>query len=411
MKALVLCGGLGTRLRSVLTDIPKSMAPVGGKPFIDYVLEWLKKQRINEIILLAGYHADQIRSYIGSGQKYDLKIEYSIEPYPLSTAGAIKYASKYYELGENFLLINGDTYFDVEIEELVKFHESQSSYATIALRLETDTSRYGRVDIDDNYKITQFKEKTNSQGEGFINGGIYVLNSKILKYIPDKACSLENEIFPLLVKESQITGYPEGGYFIDIGIPTDYSKAQEVLPEWERSEKKQAAFLDRDGVIIEDSGYVHEKANLKFMPGAFDAIKWINESGKLCIVVSNQAGIAHGYYSEEEALKFEEIVEKEMKINGAKIDRFYYCPYHPQASVEKYKIDSLCRKPKPGMVLRAANDFNISLSKSFMVGDKESDRIKLPQLKSYVIKSKYVNKWDFEDLKDLIVWQRGIDIR
>ena len=403
MKALVLCGGLGTRLRSVLPDIPKPMAPVGGKPFLDYILSWLKRQKIDDVILLTGYKSEQIEAHVKDGKQYGLNVEYSKEPEPLGTAGAIKHASRNYDLGDNFLLINGDTYFDVEIENLVKFHNAKSAHVTVTLRLVEDTSRYGLVFIDDNYRIIQFKEKTTSQGEGLINGGVYVMNSKVLELIPeDRPSSLEKDILPFLDK-TKIFGYPEGGNFIDIGIPQDYSKSQEFLPKWESQPKREAVLLDRDGIIIEDTGYVHKKEEIKFMPGAIETIRKIKESGKLCIVVSNQAGIAKGYYTEEEALEFERAIEDEMKRYGARIDGFYYCPYHADGIIEKYRHDSIFRKPNPGMILKAANDFNISLSKSIMVGDKESDRIKLPQLKSYVIRSKYVSQWDFEDLKGAII--------
>jgi len=400
MKALVLCGGLGTRLRAVLPNIPKPMAPISGKPFLDYILIWLKKRGIEDVILLAGYKAEQIETHVKDGRQYGLNVGYSIEPEPLGTAGAIKYASKNCHIGDEFLLINGDTYFDVELDSLISFHRSKNALVTITLRLVEEVSRYGLVSVNDEYRITQFKEKANSSGEGLINGGIYVLNSAILDFIPEnRSISLETEIFPQIVKDEKIFGYPEGGHFIDIGIPKDYELSQKLLPEWEKEEKKSAVFLDRDGVIIEDTGYIHTKDQIKFMPGALDAIKQINKSGKFCIVVSNQAGIARGYYTEDEAMEFERTIEEEMKKYGARIDRFYYCPYHPDGVIEKYRKDSIFRKPEPGMILKAANDLNIAISKSVMVGDKESDRIKLPQLKSYVIRSRYVDKWDFEDLK------------
>jgi len=400
MKALVLCGGLGTRLRTVLPNIPKPMAPIIGKPFLDYILIWLKKRGIEDVILLAGYKAEQIETHVKDGRQYGLNVEYSIEPEPLGTAGAIKYALKNCHIGDEFLLINGDTYFDVELDSLISFHRSKNALTTITLRLVDEVSRYGIVSVNDEYRITQFKEKANSSGEGLINGGIYVLNSAILDFIPEnRSISLETEIFPQIVKDEKIFGYPEGGHFIDIGIPKDYELSQKLLPEWEKEEKKSAIFLDRDGVIIEDTGYVHTKDQIKFMPGALDVIKQINKSGRFCVVVSNQAGIARGYYTEDEAMEFERTIEEEMKKYGACIDRFYYCPYHPDGVIEKYRKDSIFRKPEPGMILKAANDLNISISKSVMVGDKESDRIKLPQLKSYVIRSRYVDRWDFKDLK------------
>jgi D,D-heptose 1,7-bisphosphate phosphatase len=402
MKALILCGGLGTRLRSVVSDVPKPMAMVDGKPFLEYILSWLKNHNVQDVILLAGYKADKIREYFGN-EFNGMSLSYSIEPKPSGTAGAIKYASKKYDLDKDFILINGDTYFNVELESMIDFHQSHSTLATIALRLSDDISRYGIVSINDRFEITEFLEKEKSRDPGLINGGVYILNKKILDMIPEgQPYSIEREIFPVLAQNRLILGYPDGGHFIDIGIPKDYERAQILLPKWEKCKKKPAVFLDRDGVIIEDSGYVHLKEEVKFLDGAFEAIKKINKSGRKCIIVSNQAGIAHGYYSENEILETERWIENELSKKGAKIDGFYYCPYHSNAKVEKYNKNSIYRKPNPGMVLKAAEEHGISLYKSVMIGDKESDKIKLPQLKSYVIKSKYVEKWDFEFLEDAV---------
>ena len=402
MKALILCGGLGTRLRNVVSDVPKPMALVNNKPFLEYILNWLTFHGIRDVIFLAGYKADKIEEYFHDKFK-GMNLRYSIEPKPLGTAGAIKYASQKYDIGKDFILINGDTYFDLELENMIEFHKSKSALATIALKLSDNTDRYGLVSVDDTFKITKFLEKEKSKEPGFINAGVYVLNHKILDLIPlDKAYSIEKEIFPQFSDKEDLYGYPDGGRFIDIGIPADYKKAQNVIPLWEKEKKRKAFFLDRDGVIIEDTGYVHSKDEVKFLPGVVEALKKINESGSLCIVVSNQAGVAHGYYTEKDVVNLENHIEQELKKLGVRIDAFYYCPYHPEAKVKEYKKDSIYRKPKPGMILRAAEEFNISLSKSLMIGDKESDRIKLPQLRSYVIKSKYVHKWDFESLSDAI---------
>lgn len=401
MKALVLCGGLGTRLRSVISDLPKPMAPINGKPFLDYVLGWLKSNGIENVILLTGYKGEYIEENVKKND-FGLNVECSKEAEPLGTAGAIKYASKNHELGENFLLINGDTYFDVELKSMIDFHTAKNSVATIALRVTDNTSRYGTVSVDDNYKITEFVEKNDSKDPGFMNGGIYILNKRILDIIPEgKPTSIEKDIFPKLVENGSVYGYPDGGHFIDIGVPEDYERAQTLLPVWVTSKKRPSVFLDRDGVLIEDTGYVHSKDDMKFLPGAIEALKKINESGKLCVVVSNQAGVAHGYYSEEDVMNFEKYMEQSLKKHDVRLDGFYYCPYHPEGEIERYRRDSIYRKPNPGMVLKAVEDMNISLTGSIMIGDKKSDRIKLPQLKSYIVKSKYVDKWDFESVSNV----------
>lgn len=221
MKAIILTGGFGTRLRDVVSDVPKPMAIIVGKPFLEHQIRSLKKQGIEEIILAVYYKANIIKSYFGGGVQQGVDITYSEEDVPLGTAGAIKKAEKY--LDETFLVLNGDSYSKMDLQAFLNFHKSKKSDATMSLVNIKDHSQFGTVKLEED-KITEFQEKTSCKKD-FINGGIYLFEPNILDLIErDKKISLEEEIFPRLAKEGRLRGYPHSEYFMDIGRPETYYK-------------------------------------------------------------------------------------------------------------------------------------------------------------------------------------------
>lgn len=226
MQALVLVGGLGTRLKKVVSDRPKPMALIKGKPFLEYLINNLKTHGITEIILAVGYMGSYIESYFKSGEDFEVKIKYSYEDISMGTAGAIKNAEKLIT-EESFMILNGDTYFDINYKQLMHYHKQKESSFTMVLRRVEDAKRYGTVKFDNEHRITGFMEKREDKHvEGYINGGIYIVNKSILNKIPaGKKFSLENKLMPELVKNLEpIYCKNENGYFIDIGIPEDYYK-------------------------------------------------------------------------------------------------------------------------------------------------------------------------------------------
>ncbi|WP_075780558.1 HAD-IIIA family hydrolase [Marinitoga sp. 1137] len=384
-QAVILAGGLGTRLKSVVRDIPKPMALIGDKPFLEHQVNILKENGFEKVLLLTGYKSEIIEDYFKDGKEFGIKIEYSKEQEPLGTGGAVFNAWK--KLDEKFILLNGDTFFDIQYEIVFDFINEKKANALIVLRFSEDISRYGFVEIDENYKITKFIEKgklPENRIDGYINGGIYYFKKDILKkyyeQYKNQKISIETDIFPKLIEENKLYGLPTGGKFIDIGIPEDYQKAQKIIPEWIKKERKPGLFIDRDGTIIEDSGYVHG-TNLKFIDKTFDIIKKAKEEGKYVIIITNQAGIAKGKFTEEESIKTTEYIIEYYRKKGITIDNYYYCPYHPEGTIEKYKKYSLARKPNSGMILKACEDYRIDLKNSMMVGDNEKvDNIKIYNL-------------------------------
>jgi NDP-sugar pyrophosphorylase family protein len=222
MKAIILAGGEGKRLRSVINDIPKPMAPVKGIPFLEYLVLQLKKQNIKDIIFSTGYKGSIIKSYFQDGDNWDINIEYSEEDKPLGTGGALRNAGELID-DEQFIVMNGDSFFDIEFKQLISFHEEKQAVATISLAYAETLERYGHVEIGNDGEITKFIEKGNSVSAGHVNGGIYILNSELINKIPLGQVSLETEVLPNLINRG-LFGMKFKSFFIDIGRPEEYQR-------------------------------------------------------------------------------------------------------------------------------------------------------------------------------------------
>ncbi len=225
MQALILVGGAGTRLRPVLAQLNKPMAPVAGRPFLEYLFLQLKKREVEEVTLCVGYKADLIQSYFGTGDRWGMRVSYSYETDFRGTAGALKLAENLIH-EENFFVMNGDSLFDIELHALMHYHRDMKATATLALAHVDDTQRYGAVGLNELGRIVSFIEKRQGKTEGLINGGVYAFARKMLEFIPGgQPVSLEQDILPGLI-ERGLYGLPSKGYFVDIGVPTDYMRLQ-----------------------------------------------------------------------------------------------------------------------------------------------------------------------------------------
>lgn len=222
MQAIILAGGFGTRLKNVVSDIPKPMAPIRNIPFLSFILDQLNKNHFEKIVLAVGYMGEKIENFYGNNYK-DLEIIYSYEYSPLGTGGCVKKALSLIE-DEFVFVINGDTYFDVNFNEIIK-----SNNTVIACKYMSDTSRYGKVIFDKNKIIKEFKEKK-PKSIGYVNGGIYYIKSNIFnEYSLAEKFSIEKDFFERYLNNLKIKAYISNGYFIDIGIPDDYERAQNDL--------------------------------------------------------------------------------------------------------------------------------------------------------------------------------------
>jgi len=225
VKAVLLVGGLGTRLRSVVPSAPKVLASVGKRSFLQLLVSQLRAQGIRRLVMCTGYLAEQIENEFGNGQAWDVAIEYSREDQPLGTAGAVKLAVRYLQDDPQFLVMNGDSFLEIDFHNFMEFHQSHDAIVTMAVVRVGNTNRYGTVNVDAKGRVTGFAEKTGRDVPGLINGGVYVFNRAILQCIPRHPSSLEKDVFPRLLDQG-VYAQEQHGMFIDIGTPADYARAQ-----------------------------------------------------------------------------------------------------------------------------------------------------------------------------------------
>jgi D-glycero-alpha-D-manno-heptose 1-phosphate guanylyltransferase len=226
-KAVLLVGGLGTRLRSVLPSTPKPMARVGKRPFLELLIRQLGSHGIRRLVMCTGYLGDEIEKDFGNGSSFDVSIEYSKENSPLGTAGAIKHAAPLLDDVDHFFVANGDSFMEADFQQLLEIHCRAGVLLTMAVTRLRNQGRYGTVETLDNGLVSAFLEKTSNQEIGLVNTGIYVFDRKLLSLIPDGPCSLEKDVFPVLLPRG-VRAVEQSGIFIDIGIPEDYARAQEM---------------------------------------------------------------------------------------------------------------------------------------------------------------------------------------
>lgn len=380
MEVIVLAGGFGTRLQSVVKDVPKPMADINGKPFLEYILEYLLNYGITKTILSVGYKKEIIENYFGNSYKA-IDIVYSKEDEPLGTGGAIKKALTFCK-SENVLVLNGDTFFEINLQTLIQEHKKADADVTISLKKMYNFDRYGKVILEKN-RVISFAEKEFSSS-GLINGGVYIIRKDIFD-IYEKKFSFEQEFLEKKLSMLSICAYIDKGYFIDIGIPKDYEKAIYDFGD------KKALFLDRDGIVNIDYGHVHKKEKFEFVDGIFELCKYFQKNNYLIFIITNQAGIAKGYYSEGDFSFLTDWMLNEFHLKDIIIEDVFYCPHHPDD-------ECLCRKPLPKMLFDIQDKYKISFKKSILIGDKLSDieageRVGVSEL--VLIKSKYQEEYDY----------------
>jgi D,D-heptose 1,7-bisphosphate phosphatase len=369
-QAVVLVGGRGTRLNTLTVDTPKPLLCVTeGLRFLDLLLRNVARQGFVDIVLLAGHLGEQIRAQYDGQMILSSRIRVLVEPEPLGTAGALMFARDI--LADRFLMMNGDSLFDINMRAFAADAIAHKAVATLALRRVANPGSYGTVELK-NDRVTAFREKDyNTVGTQLINGGIYLLDKAILHRITSLPASIEKDVFPLLVREGTVRGLEFRGYFLDIGTPETLEQGRRELIGVVR---RPAAFLDRDGVINVDKNYVHRPDQIFWVDGALAAIRRLNDSGFYVFVVTNQAGVARGYYPEAMVRALHAWMSDRFAEQGAYADDFYYSPFHSEAVSDAYRVqDHPDRKPNPGMLLRAMREWPVDVGRSFLVGDQPSD--------------------------------------
>ncbi len=395
MKTVIMAGGKGTRIAELFPDIPKPLIPIRRrdgieKPVLEWEIESLKEQGFTDIIMTVGYRADQIQSYFGNGSGFGVHIEYFVEDRPLGNAGAL------FKLGleEDFLLLNADAVFDVDFNRMVNYHKEKKALATLFTHPNSHPYDSGIVVSDQNGVVQQWLTKEDVRPLYYtnrVNAGLHVISPKILSMsgVDISAIGTEGnkvDLDRMLLKPLCGTGmmfaYDSPEYVKDMGTPERFKQVQSdfekgIVTDKNLSHPQKAVFLDRDGTINVYKGFLRNIDDFELLPYAAQAIKMINNAGYLAIVVTNQPVIARGEVSCDELERIHQKMETLLGAEGAYIDGLYYCPHHPHkgysGEIKELKIDCDCRKPKPGMLFHASADFNIDLSRSWMIGDGEND--------------------------------------
>lgn len=371
-QAAILIGGLGTRLGGLAAATPKPLLPCGDRPFLAWLLRELSRFGVEEAVLLTGHLGETVEAMlpsIAAGLPKPLRIVCSREMEPAGTGGALFHARD--RLAERFLLCNGDSWLDCNLARLLAdaAADAGGTIGRIVLRRLPDAARYGVVETDGD-RVTRFRERGLPGRENAINAGICVFDRRVLDHVAP-SCSLERDVMPALAAGGALRATAADGYFIDIGVPADLARAGGEVPR--RIKQRRALFLDRDGVINIDRGWVGTRERFAFMPGALRAIRQAVDSGWHVFVVTNQSGIARGLYDEAQFAALCDWMVDEIRGAGGTIDDLRYCPFHPEAPSPAYRRASDWRKPAPGMLLDLLACWQLDPSRCIMIGDQPSD--------------------------------------
>jgi len=403
MKVVIMAGGKGTRIASIKNDVPKPMIEIGGKPILQWQIENLRACGLTDIILVIGHLGEVIQEYFRDGSSFGVSISYFVESTPLGTAGAL---FKMPQLTEDFLLMCGDVVLDVDFNRFIDFHFKKHAWASLMTHpnghpydsslLVTEIlppQTIGGLPVDTHcVKKWMNKEDERLYYQNRVNAGIEIISPSLLQEVaknyvprhpenPDKI-DLDRDVLKPHINSGRIFAYDTTEYIKDMGTPDRFYEVEEDIEKGKvraRNLKhpQKAVFLDRDGTINQYVGFLTKAEQFELIPQVEDAIKLINKSGYLTIVVTNQPVIARGDCDWENLRMIHDKMETDLGKSGAFVDGIYVCPHHPDKGFEgerpEYKINCDCRKPKAGLFLKAASDYHIDLSQSVMIGDSDAD--------------------------------------
>lgn len=392
MKTVIMAGGKGTRISSVASDIPKPMIKIDGVPVLEREIDCLRDQGFTDIILTVSHLGNIIMDYFGdgsgvspaTGKPFGVQIQYYFEKEPLGNAGALFKIKD--QLTEDFLLLNADSMFDVDFNRFVSFHKEHGGLVTLFTHPNSHPYDSGLIITDKNKAVQKWLTKEDDRPQWYknrVNAGLHVINPAVLDIeVTTPKVDLDRQLLKPLAGTGKMFCYDSPEYVKDMGTPDRYyavcedCKAGRIQAKNLRN-KQKAIFLDRDGTINKYVGFLRDIDQFELIDGVAEAIKNINNAGYLAIVITNQPVIARGEVTFEQLDEIHNKMETLLGQEGAYLDGIYFCPHHPdkgfEGEISELKIDCDCRKPKPGMLLKAAKDFNIDLSSSWMVGDGKND--------------------------------------
>ena len=385
VKALILAGGKGTRLAEITQNlIPKPMAKLHGKPILERAILQLKSYGITDIFISVGFMREKITEYFKDGKDFGVNIEYVIEDTPLGSGGALYFLKE--KIDCDLIVCSGDILFDVDFNKLIDYHRDKNALVTLFAHPNTHPYDSDLIIADKEMRVTEIIRKNQEKDffyKNLVNAGISVLSPKTFEYFTElKPVNYEHDFIASFIKSGKVYAYKSTEYVKDAGTTERFSQAEKDLDanlpfDKNIKNKQKAIFLDRDGTINKYKDFITDIRDIELLPTVATAIKKINESGYLAIIVSNQPVVARGECTFDEVNEMFDKIETLLGKDGAYIDGVYYCPHHPKSGfigeVKELKIDCDCRKPKIGMLLKAANDFNLDLPKCVMIGDGEND--------------------------------------
>lgn len=365
--AMVLAGGLGTRLRAAVADRPKVLAPVAGEPFLVHLLDQLARAGCRQVILCTGHLGEQIEQAFGSSHD-GVELVYSREATPLGTAGALRYAAPLAP-DDGVVVLNGDSYCDLDLAAFVAAARTTPEVARLVAVAVDDASRYGTVALDADGQVVAFAEKAAAGGPGLVNAGIYWLPTPVLRAIPKLGpCSLERDVLPSLAQFA-LRATTVHGAFLDIGTPASFAAAEAffaALPAAPARPRQGLLVLDRDGTLIEERHYLADPGAVTLLPGVVEGLRAFAERGFELAIVTNQSGIGRGYFDEAALRAVHDRLERELAAAGITLRAIWHCPHHPDAGCA-------CRKPEPELLQRALAATGYAPAQCLVVGDKQCD--------------------------------------
>ena len=416
MKVVIMAGGKGTRIASVASDIPKPLIPICGKPVLERELLCLRDQGFKDIIITVSHMGQKIVDYFGDGNDIGVNISYYFEKEPLGNAGALFRLRNILCDGEDndFLLLNADSIFDIDFNRLVSAHREKKARVTLFTHPNSHPYDSGLIFADNDGAVLKWLSKEDERPDYYknrVNAGLHVLSVGVLDdyisklpedekiiwnpaddymeesvygrpFIPKGKVDLDRNVLKPMAGTGDMYVYDSPEYVKDMGTPDRYYAVcrdyeEGIVRAKNLANKQKAIFMDRDGTINRYVGFLRDKDEFELIDGVAEAIKKVNESGYLSIVITNQPVVARGEVSFDELSEIHNKMETLLGEKGVYLDAIYFCPHHPHSGYEgeipELKYDCECRKPKPGMIYKAAKDFNVDLSESWMIGDGEND--------------------------------------
>ena len=384
IKAVIMAGGKGTRLGNLVHEIPKPMIKIAGKPILEWQIENLKNEGILNITIVVGYLGDVIKNHFQDGKEFGVNIDYISEDEPLGSAGSLFYLKNKFD--DDFILLFGDLIESINFHKMIEFHKDNNAFVTLFSHPNSHPFDSDILVINKENQVLKIDSKHNIRNyyyHNLVNAGVYILSPRSLEIIKEpRKMDMEKDFINNLIPLKKVYSYCSSEYVKDAGTLERLESVgndikNKIVENKNTSHPQKAIFLDRDGTINIHRGHLSDIDKFELLPNVANAIKLINQSGYLAIVITNQPVISRGDLTFDGLDEIHKKMETLLGKEGAYLDAIYFCPHYPESGfpgeVKELKIDCDCRKPKIGMLLKAKERFNIDFESSWFIGDADLD--------------------------------------